>query len=111
MADQPFPPSLAELPDIVVPVLRRVYDINAGRHDPHVGDDAVTFGSAIYRNSWFQLEQAFAECDGWITGRPDGSLTISNGDVRMHVYRCGQDENTDLDAFRLDDAPASLTKR
>ena len=111
MDDHHIPSSLADLADIVVPVLRRTYDINSARHDPQVGDDAVTFGSAIYRNSWFQLEQAFAEHVGWTTGRPDGSLTITNGDVRLHVYRCGQDELTDLDAFRLDDAPASLTKR
>ena len=111
MNDQQLPAYLAELADIVVPVLRRVYDINSLRHDPHVGDDAVTFASATYRNSWYQLEQAFAERDGWITGRPDGSLTITNGEVRLHVYRCGPDEYVNLDSFRLDDAPASLTKR
>jgi hypothetical protein len=111
MDDQHLPSSLADLAKIVVPLLRRTYDINAARHDPQVGDDGVTFGSAIYRNSWFQLEQALTDDVVWFTARPDGSLTISNGDLRVHVYRCGNDEHTDLDAFRLDDAPASLTKR
>ena len=29
----------------------------------------------------------------------------------FHVYRLGHDETSDLDAYRLDDGPASLTKR
>lgn len=48
-------PHLVELQSVVVPVLRSVYDINAARYDELVGDDAVTFGSAISRNSWFQI--------------------------------------------------------
>lgn len=107
----PHHPHLAELQSVVVPVLRSVYDVNAARYDELVGDDAVTFGSAIYRNSWFQIEQAFANRDGWTTARPDGSLQITYSKFRFHVYRLGHDETSDPDAYRLDDGPASLTKR
>jgi hypothetical protein len=110
VTDSPSP-HLAAIAEIVVPVLHSVYDANAGRHDPLLGDDAVTFGCTVYRNSWFQIEQAFNDQEGWSTGRPDGSLTVSNGDVRLHFYRCGNDENTDLEQFRFDEDPASATKR
>lgn len=106
-----LPESLSELPDVVVPALRRVYDLNANRHDELAGDDAVTFGINVYRNSWYWLEQELDALDGWKTARPDGSLVISGGGYRIHVYRFGQTEQVDLDAFRLDEAEASATKR
>jgi hypothetical protein len=90
--------------------LRHVYDLNAGRHDPMVGDDAIVFGVSIYRNSWFMLERLIEDLDGWTSSRPEGSLVISGAGYRIHVYRHGQDEEVDLDAFRLDDG-VSETKR
>ena len=111
MGDSQLTTAQQNLADTFVPVFKRVYDINAARHDPLVGDDGVTFGSLMYRNSWFQIEQALSGVDGWSTARPDGSLTITHGDQRYHVYSCGPDEAVDVDAFRLDDASASLTKR
>jgi hypothetical protein len=108
---EPLPPTLADLPDVAVKVLRRVYDQNAERYDEPVGDDGVTFAVSIYRNSWFQLEEAFKQLPGWRTARPRGSLVISRGEFRIHVYRWGQDEQVDLDGFRLDEAQASATKR
>jgi len=106
-----LPQPLQGLAASVVPALRQVYDLNAERHDDLVGDDAMTFGFNIYRNSWFRLEQELGEHANWATSRPEGSLLISGSGYRVHVYRCGQDEAVDLDGFRLDDAGASLTKQ
>jgi hypothetical protein len=90
--------------------LRRVYDTNAARFDALAGDDAVVFGICIYRNSWYAMERLAEELDGWTTSRPDGSLVISGAGMRIHVYRHGQDEDVDLDSFRLDEG-SSETKR
>ena len=106
-----LPGPLHGLPEIVVPTLRRVYDLNASRHDELAGDDASTFAFNVYRNSWFWLEQEFAGQDGWKTARPYGSLVISKEGYRVHSYRWGQNEQVDLEAFRLDEADASSTKR
>lgn len=101
---------VAELSDFAVPVLQHTYDINANRHDPLIGDDAVTFAVAIYRNSWHQMEQAAGAIEGWTSSRPDGSLVLCRGPYRLHVYRHASDESAHLDDFRLDSAKASLTK-
>lgn len=90
--------------------VRRIYGINAERHDALIGDDAIVFGVSIYRNSWFILERIVEDLDGWTSSRPDGSLVICGAGYRIHVYRYGQDEAVDVDAFRLDDA-VSETKR
>lgn len=106
-----LPEPLKDLGDIVVPIVRRAYDINAGRHDEVVGDDAVTFGIGVYRNSWFLVEESLRPIDGWRTARPDGSLLISGHGFRIHIYRLGHDERVDLDTFRLDEADHSKTKQ
>jgi hypothetical protein len=90
--------------------LRHVYDLNSDRHDPLIGDDAIVFGVSIYRNSWYVLERLVEDLDGWTSSRPEGSLVISGTGYRIHVYRHGQNEEVDLDSFRLDDG-VSETKR
>lgn len=103
----------AGLTDFTTPALRelrRVYDLNSDRHDPEVGDDTIVFGISIYRNSWFVLERLVSEIDGWTSSRPEGSLVISGAGYRIHVYRHGQNEDADLDSFRLDEG-GSETKR
>ncbi|MEZ5374030.1 MAG: hypothetical protein R2704_15135 [Microthrixaceae bacterium] len=111
MHSLPLPIDLGEFADIAVEAIGRAYDVNASRHEPEVGDDAVVFGMAIYRNSWFLLEQDVAELEGWTSSRPSGSLVIVGAGKRIHVYRCGQDGNVNLDDFRLDDERSSVTKQ
>lgn len=93
-----------------VDAIRRAYEINSQRYEPDVGDDAVVFGIAIYRNSWYLIEQEVLALDHWRSARPAGSLLVVGAGLRIHVYRHGQDGSVDLDGFRLDDA-ASATKR
>lgn len=93
-----------------VDAIRRSYEINSQRYEPDVGDDAVVFGIAIYRNSWYLIEQEVSALDNWRSARPAGSLLVVGAGLRIHVYRHGQDGSVDLDDFRLDEA-ASATKR
>jgi hypothetical protein len=108
-ADLPEP--LRALLEVLAPAIHQVYDANAERHDELSGDDAMVFGIAVYRNSWFRVEQEVRELDGWKTARPDGSLLISGHGYRLHMYRFGNDELVDLDLFRIDEQTASATKR
>ncbi len=106
-----LPDEFDEFADAAVAAIKRTYSVNAHRHDPEIGDDAVVFGIAIYRNSWYLLEQEVQELDGWSSARPSGSLVIIGAGLRIHVYRCGQDADVDLDGFRLDDERSSATQR
>lgn len=85
------PDEFGEFADVAVDAIRRAYSVNAARHDPEVGDDAVVFAIGVYRNSWFLLEQEVAVLDGWSSSRPSGSLVIVGAGRRIHVYRGGQD--------------------
>lgn len=102
--------ALTDIAEKVVPAIRRAYAVNASRHDPAVGDDSITFGNLVYRNSWFFIEEAVAGDMAWQTSRPDQSLLITDGHYRFHVYRCGADEHVDLNSFSLDSGGASHTK-
>jgi hypothetical protein len=111
MDSKDIPVSLAQLLDTIVPAIRRAYEVNAERHDQMVGDDLTTFAIAVYRNSWYLIEEAVQELDDWSTSRPEGSLVVTNGHHRVHVYRAGPNEFVDLDALRFDHESASITKR
>jgi len=104
---------LEELEPFTIPAvkeLHRVYDENAARFEPLLGDDAMTFGVNMYRNSWYTMERVADDLPGWTSARPDGSLVICGAGMRIHVYKHGQDETDDPDNFRLDQQ-ASETKR
>lgn len=111
MSMDALPQEFRPFADAAVTAIRRTYEINAERHDPSVGDDAVVFGIAVYRNSWYLIEEEAAHLDGWSSARPAGSLVVVGAGLRVHVYRCGQDADVDLDSFRLDDERSSATQR
>lgn len=111
MSFDSLPDEFGEFADVAVDAIRRAYAANADRHDLEIGDDAVVFAIGVYRNSWFLLEQEVAVLEGWSSSRPSGSLVVVGAGRRVHVYRCGQNANVDLDQFRLDDERSSATKR
>ena len=111
MAIEDLPEEFRALERAAVAAIHRAYEINAERHDPLVGDDAVVFGMGIYRNSWYLLEQEVETLQQWSSARPAGSLLITGAGLRLHVYRHGANAEVDLDSFRLDDARASATQR
>ena len=101
MIVEDLPPELAELAKCVVDILKDVYDDNCSRFDPELGDDRMTFGTAVWRNSWFQIEQACHTLPDWSAARPSGSFVISNGNHSLHIYHHGVDERVDLGDFHL----------
>lgn len=107
----PLPAPLQEVCDLTVRRLRETYEFNARRHEPANGDDAVTFGISVYRNSWAVIERDVTELQGWSASRPEGSLVVAGWARRLHIYRFGDDERVDLERFRLDEAGASATKK
>lgn len=90
--------------------IQRSYRFNRDRFEPDQGDDATTFGMAVYRNSWFQIEEAVAGMEGFSSARPYGSLRVIGHGRSVHVYRYGTTADVDLDSFRLDDATSSATQ-
>jgi hypothetical protein len=106
-----LPSEFESLSDAVVRAIRRTYEVNAERYDESIGDDPMVFGFVVYRNSWFAIEEEVLNLDAWNSARPNGSLVIVGAGLRIHVYRCGDSADVDLDSFRLDDPQASLTQR
>lgn len=106
-----LPPEFQSFADAVVRAIRRSYDVNAERYDESVGDDSMVFGFNVYRNSWFAIEDEVSHLNEWNSSRPNGSLVVVGAGLRIHVYRCGDSADVDLDSFRLDDPQASLTQR
>lgn len=95
-------PSLAEeVATRSVSALRRAYSSNTERFDESVGDDPLTFGVQVWRNSWFQLEIELSQIRGVNTSRPKGSLAISVGRAILHPYKVGSTENVNLDHVTL----------
>jgi len=80
-----LPDPLRALLEVLTPAIRHVYGTNAERYDELSGDDAIVFGIAVYRNSWFRVEQEVRELEGWRTTRPDGSLLIRGMATASHV--------------------------
>lgn len=89
------------LSDRLVSALRHVYAINSERYDAELGDDGLTFGVMVWRNSWFQLEAAVQDLPEVVTARPDGSLVMRIGDVRLHTYKVGNTEELNINNVRI----------
>ena len=85
-----------------VSALKRAYALNIERYNEQVGDDRLTFGVAVWRNSWFLLQEALVDLAGAETARPDGSLVIRVGDVLLHTYKVGETETKDINAVRIE---------
>jgi hypothetical protein len=111
MALEDLPEEFESLHGVAIAAIRRTYDINAERYDAEVGDDGMVFGTNVYRNSWYLLEQAIETLEAWSSARPQGSLVITGAGLRVHVYRYGEDADVDLEGFRLDGNDASATQR
>lgn len=87
-----------------------MYRTNVDRHDRALGDDPITFGALVYRNSWAQIEESLTKLhdDVWAE-RPDGSLTIHTGGPELKVYKGGSGPKFELEEYNPDSG--SVTKR
>jgi hypothetical protein len=97
-----LPEGLAEeLPHRIVTALQHTYAMNAERHDPSLGDDGLTFGVGVWRNSWHGLEEAVEPLPDVSSERPDGSLVLVIGATRIHSYKVGNTEELDIATVRF----------
>jgi hypothetical protein len=76
----------------VVGALARTYEENQDRHDPGIGHDAITFGSAVWRSSVFFMRRSLAEVSGVSTEEVNQSLSILAGRCRLRVHKLGTSE-------------------
>ncbi len=91
-------------------IIADVYRTNVDRHDKGLGDDAITFGALVYRNSWAQLEWSLPAQHAEVrVERPDGSLTIYTGGPELKVYKGGSGPTFEIEEYNPDSG--SLTKR
>ncbi len=89
-----------DLQAAVVRALKLTYDENQDRHDPEIGHDAITFGSAVWRSSVFFLTRELKPIAGVTSEEINQSLAILAGRCRLRVHKLGGSE--------LDDPAASF---
>jgi hypothetical protein len=105
-----LPPPIAD--DFIAALVRAcmaAYEDASDRHDRSVGCDSNTFGTDVWRFSWFRLEQELWPLPGVRTTRADSSFAILVGDVVIRSYRGGPDEKYNIHEF--DFAGGSRTRR
>lgn len=91
-------------------ILIQVYQVNVDRHDEGFGDDAITFGTLIYRNSWAQIQHHLPRLHADVrVERPEGSLTIYTGGPELKVYKGGSGPRFEIEEYNPDSG--SVTKR
>lgn len=67
----------------LVKALQRAYFAWCANHDPEIGCDGYTFGTGIWRSSWFFLEQAFPD----FARRPGNAFYLEFPEFNLYVYR------------------------
>jgi hypothetical protein len=95
-----LPPASA---DDFIPALVRAYlsayEDASARYDRGVGCDSNTFGTDVWRFSWFRLDQELWPIPGVRTTRAESSFAILVGDLVIRSYRGGPDEKYNIDEF------------
>ncbi len=92
----------------VVRGLRSTYEENQDRHDPDIGHDAITFGSAVWRSGVFFIAKELDHISGVSTEEINQSLAILTGRCRLRVHKLGTSEHDDpLTCFPNNVGPAS----
>jgi hypothetical protein len=105
-----LPPASA---DDFIPALVRAYlsayEDASARYDRDVGCDTNTFGTEVWRFSWFRLEKELEPIPGVRTTRADSSFAILVGDIVIRSYRGGPDEKYNI--YEFDFGAGSRTRR
>lgn len=92
----------------IVRALRSTYEENQDRHDPDIGHDAITFGSAVWRSGVFFMARELASVPGVSTEEINQSLAILTGRCRLRVHKLGTSEHDDpMASFPNNAGPAS----
>lgn len=102
--DDPLPLELVVDPTACVrTALDRAYKLVSESHDPELGFDGLTFGIAVARVGWFQIEAEVEATTGLQSFRPNNSFLIIDEDGRTYrVYRGGDSVDWDVYLFDFD---------
>lgn len=84
-----------DLHDAILAALRRAYDVNMERHDPGVGDTALTFGIHTWTSSTFYLQRELETIDGVTYSVANQSIEIRVGRCTLRVLKLGNSETDD----------------
>jgi hypothetical protein len=89
-----IPPELqnTDLRDSILKALLSAYEVNRERHDPSVGDTALTFGIHTWSSSTYYLQIEMQEVAGTACTVVNQSLEISIGRCRLRVLKLGNSE-------------------
>ena len=91
-------PSELGRPDVRAGILRalqQAYEENQDRHDPEVGDDALTFGIHLWKSGAWFLAQELAGLPGVTTAVVNQSLEVRVGRCRLRLHKLGDAESDD----------------
>ena len=81
-----LPPELAPGSDRmerIIKAIKRAYLAWCANHDPEIGCDGYTFGTGIWRSSWFFLDQEFPD----FARRPGNAFYLEFPEFNLYVYR------------------------
>jgi hypothetical protein len=101
-------PLHASLEGAIVDALRQVYDANAERHDPALGDDGQSFGLLVAHNARAFLEQELEGYPEVRCSRPLNSFEIAVNGVVLHPCKTGSSYDDSVHDAVLD---GSLTRQ
>src|SRR5579859_4889566 len=89
-----IPPELqrTDLRSAIVQALQLAYDVNRERHDPSLGDTALTFGIHTWSSSTHYLQIEMREVPGAACTVLNQSLEIALGRCRLRVLKLGNAE-------------------
>lgn len=81
-----------EVRSAIVDSIVRAYAENQDRHDPAVGDDALTFGIHLWKSGSFFLSERLGAVPGITAEVVNQSLTVQVGRCRLRVHKLGDSE-------------------
>jgi hypothetical protein len=93
-SQQHLPPELRDptVPAALVRALQTAYEVSQDRHDPSVGDDAMTFGIHVWKSGAHYLAAAVTDAGG-DTALINQSLSMRFGDAELRHHKLGDTEN------------------
>jgi hypothetical protein len=82
----------SDVQEAIVQSIVRAYAENQDRHDPGVGDDALTFGIHLWKSGTYFLAEGLGSISGIAAEVVNQSLTVQVGRCRLRVHKLGDSE-------------------
>jgi hypothetical protein len=87
---------------LVTEAISEAYRVNAERYQESVGDDSLTFGNNIWRNSYYFIREAVRDFPGVQISQPKNSLVVRWRGVEFHTCKAGFRETDDVRSVSFD---------